>query len=128
MTCYSCFKPHTFPQDGSGSEEAMHRIMERRGRERQLMMDSQAPTIAPAPAVDSPQHNRRVSLLGDIRAILAPHVVSRSDRSQTTELEAIAYALNAAVAGPAGLPSPTFAVISATDALIMLCDPTKVSR
>ncbi len=105
----------------------LHRQMQMRERERRLMMHAQAtPAMPSGPAVDTPQRNRLVSLLSELRAILAPHFVSNSDGSQKNDLEAIAYALNAAVVGPAALPSPTFAVISAAEALELLCDPAKV--
>jgi hypothetical protein len=63
----------------------------------------------------------------ELRTILAPHIVPLSDRSCIiNDLEAIAHALIIAVVGSAALPQPSVPVITALDALNLLCDPSKV--
>ena len=81
---------------------------------------------APRPAVEA-KRAHYVAALVELRTILAPHIVPLSDRSCIiNDLEAIAHALIIAVVGSAALPQPSVPVITALDALNLLCDPSKV--
>jgi len=76
---------------------------------------------------DATRSTQLASLFSELRAILAPHITPLSDRSHIIhDLQAIARALTVAVVGSAALPPPVVTVMSARDALELLCDTAKV--
>jgi hypothetical protein len=102
----------------------MMRMGEReRLRELQRAMRAQDLKVAPS-SVDSSQLQQ---LLCELRALLVSHDISSSDQTHTHDFDLIANALNSAVTGSSGLLSDA-KLISATDAIKLLCDHLQVAR
>jgi hypothetical protein len=114
-------------EDEEPEEVAIGRMMRMRERERlrelQRAMRAQDLKVAPS-SVDSSQLQQ---LLCELRAFLVSHDVSSSDQTHTHDFDLIANALNAAVIGSSGFLSDA-KLISATDAIKLLCDHLKVAR
>jgi hypothetical protein len=79
-------------------------------------------------AADTSSSVQISALLEELRATLAPFIVSTSDQSQViSDMERIACSLKAAVVGSAALQQTGLPLMTAQDALSLLCDPKKVS-
>ena len=111
-------------QDGDGSGSP-HHFLARLSRQ---ASHAALPSPAANAAVDTSSSAHISALLEELRATLAPFIVSTSDQSQVfSDMERIACALKAAVVGSAALPQTGLPLMTAQDALSLLCDPKNVS-
>ena len=68
------------------------------------------------------------ALICELRSTLAPFITPLSGQSHIiSEMENIAFALKAAVFGSAAILPPNLPLMTAQDALCLLCDSKKVS-
>jgi hypothetical protein len=91
--------------------------------------ESRAAHPAPAAnvAAEPPASAQLAALLEELRIALDPFIVNTSDqRHIISELERVACALKVAVVGSAAVPQNELTLMTAQDALSLLCDPEKV--